>query len=536
MAMIKKVYASIIVLVTLFSVFPSMAAHAEEGLPAVEQNQAVGPGYYDMEARIMLFSSKTDFFSKTKAGAIEGWKKYKILPSITEAQAILESGWGESGLTREANNLFGIKGSYNGQSVMYPTREVINGQSVMVNAAFRKYPSWDASLEDHGKFLGVDNPRYSNLIGEKDYKKVAQMLQQDGYATDPNYANSLIGIIESNNLQSWDQEAFVVPNNKTYYTNDSVALRTKNGWDNPIAVTIPRGDKVTIDLNSAVNGWYKVSYSGNTGYMLLNYFSDSPTIKTSYAKNVINLRSKATWDSSILKEVPKGAKVIIQLQTNIGDWYKVEYGGVTGYMPLAYFSDNQVTKFYYAKNEISLRSKATWDSSTVSQIPKGERVTVDIQSNNDGWYELETRDGKVGYIPLSYLSDKEVVKVYYALDAVNLRSTPSWESNTVVTVPVGYAAQVDIQTNQGDWYEVTFQGNTGWIPIKYFSADRYFDDYTANDAINFRSDRKWDSSVVASCVKGATISVIKNSNVNGWVEIMYQGTRGFIPVQYLTQK
>lgn len=46
------------------------------------------------------------------------------------------------------------------------------------------------------------------MLGVKDYKKVAQLLQQDGYATDPNYASKIISIIETNNLQSWDQEAF----------------------------------------------------------------------------------------------------------------------------------------------------------------------------------------------------------------------------------------------------------------------------------------------------------------------------------------
>ncbi|WP_233448982.1 SH3 domain-containing protein [Paenilisteria weihenstephanensis] len=137
-------------------------------------------------------------------------------------------------------------------------------------------------------------------------------------------------------------------------------------------------------------------------------------------------------------------------------------------------------------------------------------------------------------MPLKYFSDNAVVKTYYAPETVNLRSSANWNSAVVTTIPLGYAAQVDIQSNQGDWYEVTFQGKTGWIPIQYLTAERFFDSYTANDSINFRSERKWDSNVVASCAKGDTVSVVKNSNVNGWVEIMYQGTRGYIPVQYLT--
>nr|WP_260484875.1 SH3 domain-containing protein [Listeria booriae] len=138
-------------------------------------------------------------------------------------------------------------------------------------------------------------------------------------------------------------------------------------------------------------------------------------------------------------------------------------------------------------------------------------------------------------MPLKYFSDSEVVKTYYAPNAVNLRSTASWNSTVVTTVPLGYAAQVDIQSHQGDWYKVTFQGKTGWIPIQYLTVERFFDSYKADDIINFRAERRWDSDVVGTCAKGATVSVVKNSNINGWVEIMYQGTRGYIPVQYLTE-
>lgn len=114
---------------------------------------------------------------------------------------------GTSQLAIQANNLFGIKGTYNGQYVTMPTREVINGQNVWINANFRKYPNRSASIVDHADFLN-QNSRYHNLLGVRDYRTVASLLQQDGYATDPNYTNALISVIQSNNLQEWDTEAF----------------------------------------------------------------------------------------------------------------------------------------------------------------------------------------------------------------------------------------------------------------------------------------------------------------------------------------
>ena len=65
--------------------------------------------------------SKQTFIDSIKDGAIEGWEKFKILPSITIAQAILESNWGKSNLAVKANNIFGIKGDYNGRKYLDDT-------------------------------------------------------------------------------------------------------------------------------------------------------------------------------------------------------------------------------------------------------------------------------------------------------------------------------------------------------------------------------------------------------------------------------
>lgn len=176
----------------------------------VQKNSSIGPGYYDINQTLDIPATRMStsaFLSQIKPGALETWKRSRVLPSVTAAQAAIESGWGSSYLTTAANNLFGIKGSYHGQSITLPTQEWVNGHYVTINAAFRKYPSWAASIEDHGDFL-TSNSRYNNLLGVKDYRQVANLLQQDGYATDPNYASTIISIVQQYGLQAWDQEAF----------------------------------------------------------------------------------------------------------------------------------------------------------------------------------------------------------------------------------------------------------------------------------------------------------------------------------------
>ena len=131
----------------------------------------------------------------------------KILPSVIVAQAILESARGTSELARKANNLFGIKGNYNGQSYTVKTKEYLNGKWTTVNAAFKKYPSYRESIIDHGNFFTSTPWRtqnYKRVLNAKDYKTQAKALQACGYATDPQYANKLINLIETNNLSSLD--------------------------------------------------------------------------------------------------------------------------------------------------------------------------------------------------------------------------------------------------------------------------------------------------------------------------------------------
>ena len=132
------------------------------------------------------------------------------MPSITAAQAILESGWGKSSLSLSPNhNLFGIKASsdWTGDTVLIATQEYIDGKFITVEASFRKYNSWTDSLVDHASFFTNSAWRINNykaFIGELDYKQAAKNLQAAGYATDPEYANKLINIIESYKLYEWD--------------------------------------------------------------------------------------------------------------------------------------------------------------------------------------------------------------------------------------------------------------------------------------------------------------------------------------------
>lgn len=156
--------------------------------------------------------TKNEFIAMIADMAINTYNTTRILPSVTIAQAILESGWGKSGLTVKANALFGIKAgsSWAGKTYNAKTQEVYNGARVNITALFRAYDSWYDSVLDHGLFLRSLG-RYSNIVNNTDWKDVCDKLQSDGYATDPDYSAKLKSLISSYALYEYDNANILAP-------------------------------------------------------------------------------------------------------------------------------------------------------------------------------------------------------------------------------------------------------------------------------------------------------------------------------------
>ncbi|MDR3242071.1 MAG: glucosaminidase domain-containing protein [Lactobacillaceae bacterium] len=155
-------------------------------------------------------NAQTDFINKIAPASQRASAGYGTYPSLQIAQAILESGWGKSTLAVQANNYFGIKGTYNGQYVNMQTQEYNEkGELITVNAAFKKYPSAAESMQDNSSLLrnGVswNHSIYSGTWREKAANgRAAATGLIPSYATDPNYAVKLQNLIDQYNLMQFD--------------------------------------------------------------------------------------------------------------------------------------------------------------------------------------------------------------------------------------------------------------------------------------------------------------------------------------------
>lgn len=225
------------------------------------------------------------FMEKIKPMVIQDMKNTSILASLTAAQALIESNKGNSGLTVQCNNLFGIKGEYKGQSGLFWTTEYYNGKSTRVQAKFRKYPSWAESIADHSR-LFTTSKRYKNLVGCKDYGLACKYVKDDGYATSPTYTQTLMNTINTYKLYLWDAEVLgnkVIPKDPTVQ----------------VLPTLKKGSKgqqvIAWQTFLSINHYYKGLIDGKFGQLTEDAVKAFQLSKGLTPDGVIG---KATWKAA----------------------------------------------------------------------------------------------------------------------------------------------------------------------------------------------------------------------------------------------
>ena len=169
----------------------------------IQQRQAVAA------SKAKVAAAKRAFIERLAPYAETLQQQYNILPSVTLAQAILESDWGQSELASKYHNLFGVKGTAQQQTAIMSTKEFQHGKWVTVRARFRVYPSDQAAMRDHALLFvngtSWNRRQYAAVVAAQDYHTAARALQQAGYATDPKYASKLVSVIQQYKLTQYDE-------------------------------------------------------------------------------------------------------------------------------------------------------------------------------------------------------------------------------------------------------------------------------------------------------------------------------------------
>lgn len=152
-----------------------------------------------------------EFINMIGKAAVAEYERFKILSSLTIAQAILESNWGKSMLSQKAYNYFGMKAGSGWKGATYSSKtqeQTPAGRAFTINADFRAYPNVQAGIR--GYYVFLQYPRYANLKGVTDYKEACRLIKADGWATDVNYTDKLVSLIEKYGLTKYDEEVLEV--------------------------------------------------------------------------------------------------------------------------------------------------------------------------------------------------------------------------------------------------------------------------------------------------------------------------------------
>lgn len=305
----------------LLTGFATAALLSSAAVPVTNSLSSLAPHYAATHvAEAALSASQNSFLQAAVPQAQAAAYKYGVYPSVMLAQAILESGWGQSQLAQAPNyNLFGIKGSYNGQSVNMNTGEYGKNGYYNTNAQFRKYPNYQASFEDNGATLR-NNPQYyikTWLENASSYQQATAGLK--AYATAPNYTTQLNSIIAAYNLTQYDPKISYVNQAATakhaapvynWPTAPSVAKQTG---------TVRAGQKVTVTeyitnyngskfaktnlgwLDAAALGGSSRPISSNTHGQqpTPKPVKPSPTYKVVKAKGSVQINYKPGYDIAV---------------------------------------------------------------------------------------------------------------------------------------------------------------------------------------------------------------------------------------------
>ena len=238
------------------------------------------------EGTVQAATYQQEFLNKAIPAATTASSKYGTYTSVMLAQAAVESAWGQSGLAQAPNNnLFGIKGSYKGQSVNMNTGEYGSNGYYTTNAGFRKYPSYTESFEDNGSLLRNQMGNYYSgtwVENSNNYAQATQNGLQGKYATAPNYAQTLNSVIAANGFDKYDPVTQVVNENRTVAQTTPIMSAPVDASVGTQVGTARTGQNVNVTKYITYNNGVKRAYIG-TGW--INALAFSPITTNTTANN-----------------------------------------------------------------------------------------------------------------------------------------------------------------------------------------------------------------------------------------------------------
>ena len=422
----------------------SESSGSQSSVKTEKQNLAVqtGPSEQDLQnqwaAEISSYPENVQSFLNTIGPvAQQVAQENGIYASVMIAQAALESGWGNSALSTQGHNLFGVKWNETGNYVTMPTQEYYGGQWHTINAKFQSYNSYYDSLTGYAQLIKNNFPNSTRANAATPQIAAANLKNgvYGSYATDPNYANSLDRMISDYELTRYDVYTGTSSTNQNQQNSNAAnsnqhesQISAGNGNQIPDTYTVKAGDSL----------WGISQTYGTTVNNL---------------KQINNLSSNVIYVGQVLKLKQQSNSTSNQTPQSTTDTYTVQSGdtlwGIANTHDTTVNNLKQINDLtsdtIYVGQVLKLKQQS---NSTSNQTPQSTTDTYTVQSGDTLWGIANTHDTTVNN--LKQINDLTSDTIYVGqVLKLKQRSTTQQESSQ------------PSQSNSSDFYTVK-AGDSLW--------------------------------------------------------------------------
>ena len=483
-----------------------------------------------------------------------------LYASVMMAQAIVESGWGASTLSKAPNyNLFGIKGSYNGQSVYMDTWEYLNGKWLVKKEPFRKYPSYMESFQDNAHVLkttsfqaGVYYYAGAWKSNTSSYRDATAWLT-GRYATDPSYNAKLNNVITAYNLTQYDTPSSggntgggtVNPgtggsNNQsgtnTYYTVKSgdtlnkiaaqygVSVANLRSWNGISGDLIFVGQKLIVkkgasgNTGGSNNGGSNNNQSGTNTYYTVKSGDTLNKIAAQYGVSVANLRS---WNGISGDLIFVGQKLIVKKGasgntggSNNGGSNNNQSGTNTYYTIKSGDTLNKIAAQY----GVSVANLRSWNGISGDLIFAGQKIIVKkgTSGNTGGSGNGGSNNNQSGTNTYYTIKSGDTLNKISAQFGVSVANLQAWNNISGSLIFAGQKIIVKKGANSGSTNTNKPTNNGGGATTSYtIKSGDTLNKISAQFGVSVANLRSWNGIKGDLIFAGQTIIVKKGASAGG---------------------
>ncbi|MGD6816111.1 SH3 domain-containing protein [Metabacillus sp. 84] len=237
----------------------------------------------------------------------------------------------------------------------------------------------------------------------------------------------------------------------------------------------------------------------------------------------VNVRSGPGTHYSKIGVLSKGSALNGVSKTESG-WYKIKFGNQTGYVSGAYVASMSSKDVYITTSFVNIRSAAKRDSQKLGSVDAGY-VLADAAKEDSGWYSISYK-GESAYVSSTYVTSISSGKINQTSAYVNIRSSPSRNSQKLGSADAGYVLANASKAGSG-WYKITYKGRTAYVSSAYVTSISAEQIYQASAYVNIRSSSSRNSKKLGSVDEGYMLAVVSKIN-SSWYKINYKGKTGYV--------